>query len=151
MSNSVGEKIKTVAIVFASLGIIGSIFGGIILISNEVVGIGIAVFIGGLLVSCLSFLVLYGLGQLVEDCDHLVKVADKISSSQSITPSQTPVNNSSNDQPNSSKSFANDSEKSPSAHEWKCPNCNETISSFPCKFCGYQRVVVKSGGVKKEK
>lgn len=124
MFNNVGEKIETFAKVIVWLGIIGSIIGGIIFISSENIGMGIAIIIGGPIVSWLSSLILYGFGQLIENSDYLVNAIYNISSNQYTSLSQ---------------SLANDTDGNLSTHKWRCPKCNQMISSLPCEFCGYRQ------------
>lgn len=72
MFDNICGKIKTMAQVICVLGIIGSVIGGIVLISVDMVIVGIIVLIGGSLLSWLGSFGLYGFGQLIENTDILV-------------------------------------------------------------------------------
>lgn len=65
MFDNICGKIKTMAQVICVLGIIGSVIGGIVLISVDMVIVGIIVLIGGSLLSWLGSFGLYGFGQLI--------------------------------------------------------------------------------------
>ena len=129
MFDNVGGKIKAFAEVIIWIGIICSIIGGIILITDGNIGIGITVLFGGPIASLLFSFVLYGFGQLVENSDRLVSVNSQ-NGSNSSTDGKT--DNA------SSNSSADTSDEKLSVHKWRCPKCHYMISSFPCEFCGYQ-------------
>lgn len=69
MFDNIGRKIKDVAQIVTWIGIVASIIGGIIITSTLKSPIGILVMIVGPLISWLSSLTLYGLGQLIENTD----------------------------------------------------------------------------------
>ena len=75
MFQNVGQKIKTVAQVFTWLGIVASVFGGIVLIVDGgwELQLGLLVMVGGALLSWLGSLTLYGFGQLIENTEILVR------------------------------------------------------------------------------
>ena len=72
MFDNICGKIKTMAQVICVLGIIGSAISGIGLFINKFVINGIAVIVGGALLSWIGSLCLYGFGQLIENTDLLV-------------------------------------------------------------------------------
>ena len=73
MFDNIGSKIKTLAIVCAWIGIIGSFIGGIYVMAELDVGIGFLIMIAGSLVSWIGSFFMYGLGQLIENSDILVQ------------------------------------------------------------------------------
>ena len=79
MFNNIGGKIKTVAATVAWIGIILSCLGGFILIvqgldyDEELILYGLLAAGLGSLFSWLGSLTLYGLGQLIENSDELVR------------------------------------------------------------------------------
>lgn len=77
MFDNICGKIKTMAQAICALGIIGSVIGGIVLISVDMVIVGIIVLIGGSLLSWLGSFGLYGFGQLIENTDILVAQGKK--------------------------------------------------------------------------
>ena len=70
-----GQKIKTLAQVLTWLGIVASVFGGIVLIVDGgwELQSGLLVMVGGALLSWLGSLTLYGFGQLIENTEILVR------------------------------------------------------------------------------
>lgn len=81
MYENVGGKIKGVATTAAIIGIIATTIGFIALCLVELVVAGFLVLIVGCLVSWLSSLALYGLGQLIENSD---KIANNMRNMESI-------------------------------------------------------------------
>ncbi len=75
MFQNVGQKIKTLAQVLTWLGIVASVFGGIVLIVDGgwELQSGLLVMVGGALLSWLGSLTLYGFGQLIENTEILVR------------------------------------------------------------------------------
>ena len=70
MFNNIGRKIKGVAQFVTWLGIIASvIFSIILIVTEDSIGLAIAVLITGCVGSWLSSLTLYGFGQLIENSD----------------------------------------------------------------------------------
>ena len=74
MFDNIGSKLKTVAQVFAWLGIIASaLFGLIVMFANGDTPVpGLLIIVFGCLGSWLSSLGMYGFGQLIENTDKLV-------------------------------------------------------------------------------
>lgn len=74
MFNNIGVKIKNLAYGFFVLGIVGSVCGAVVLFCNgrDMVIAGIAVLVGGVILSLLWSFCLYGFGQLIENTDILV-------------------------------------------------------------------------------
>ena len=65
MFENIDGKIKSLSIVSSIIGIVGSIFGGIIICFTDM-GIGIALMVLGPILSWVSSFVLYGFGVLIE-------------------------------------------------------------------------------------
>ncbi len=76
--SNIGGKIKGFAELLTWLGILGSIFSGlwIMSIDDDFIIPGILVIVLGSLVSWISHLLLYGFGQLIENSDKLVENSD---------------------------------------------------------------------------
>ena len=78
MFNNIGRKIKTLAKVITGIGITASIIYGAVVVrlSNSPIFImqGLIIMIVGSLISWLSYVTLYGFGQLIENTDILVSV-----------------------------------------------------------------------------
>ena len=135
MWDNIGGKIKGLAKVFAWIGIICSIIGGIVLfvISSNMryngglyFGLGFVVIIIGSLISWISAWVMYGFGELIENTDIIAyNSQQKVSSSNVNTSSQNTVNN-----PLPINRNYGDT--------WVCKNCNEKNSNNinTCKGCG---------------
>ena len=77
MFDNIGEKIKTLEQVICTPGIIGSLIGGIALISVDMIIVGIIVLICGPIFAWIGSFGLYGLGQLIENTDILVAQNEK--------------------------------------------------------------------------
>ena len=77
MFNNIGNKIKTVAETLCFLGIIVSVFIGLVFIAQgeDSILTGFLIMVLGSLVSWLGSFMTYGIGQLIENTDILV---DKI-------------------------------------------------------------------------
>ncbi len=79
MFSNIGSKIKTLAGFISFLGIAASVIGGGIMAYIERSPIWALLIIGGSVFSWLSCLMLYGLGQLIENSDKIVEKLDRIS------------------------------------------------------------------------
>ncbi len=75
----VGTQIKTVASVIMTLGIILSAIAGfgLMTLGEQVIFLGFLVIVCGVLISWLSTICLRGFGQLVENSDRLVAIAEQ--------------------------------------------------------------------------
>ena len=73
MFNNCGPKIKMIANVFFILGAIGSFVGGVILLDEADEGLGIAVMLGGILVSYIMSLMLATFGEIAENTSIIAK------------------------------------------------------------------------------
>lgn len=83
MFKNIGQTLKTASSMIMCLGIVFSVvIGGAILAAGEAPGIGLIILVGGTLISVLSSLVCYGLGQLIQNTDILVKNTDRTSDQQ---------------------------------------------------------------------
>ena len=71
MFENIGGKIKTLAVVFAVLGIIGSIVGGILLIDVTLDVLGITVILVGIVFSWICSCFIYGFGELIETAQKI--------------------------------------------------------------------------------
>ncbi len=74
MYKGIGGKIKTLAGVITCAGVILSIVAGVLLMTNDLVLVGILVILAGFLVSWASTFILYGFGQMVENSEKLVAI-----------------------------------------------------------------------------
>ncbi len=78
MFNNIGDKIKIVAVIISTLGIIFSVIAGLVFLTTSTL-IGILIILLGSLLSWVSTFLLYGFGQLIENSDiirqHLLKSA----------------------------------------------------------------------------
>ena len=141
MFDNIGSKIKTLAKVCCVIEIIGCVIGGITCISIDeaLAGIGIALILGGSLLSYVGSFALYGFGQLVDNSDI---IAERYK--QEIIRKKKSV-----DKERKSKiaSKINDSSFDDSEYiDFPCPNCEETISFIKsdiknnrfleCPMCG---------------
>lgn len=78
MFSDIGSKIKALAAVISFLGIAASVIcGGFV--AKEQALYGVLIIIIGSLVSWLSCLTLYGLGQLIDNSDKIVEKLEEMS------------------------------------------------------------------------
>ena len=73
MFENIGSKIKTLATVSTFIGILGSIIGGIVLCTVDLIGVGIMVMLLGGIFSWIASFVLYGFGELIEKACEIAK------------------------------------------------------------------------------
>ena len=79
MFSNIGSKIKALAAVISFLGIAASvIYGGVVAYKEQTL-YGVLIIIVGSLVSWLSCLTLYGLGQLIDNSDKIVEKLEEMS------------------------------------------------------------------------
>lgn len=73
MNGGVGGKIKMVASILCVIEVLGAIIGGISImtIDEYMVGIGFIVLITGILLSAVTYLLLYGFGELIDDVKEI--------------------------------------------------------------------------------
>jgi hypothetical protein len=74
MFNKIGEKIKILAIVICIVGIVASLFVGLLFIADDEILLGITTIVVGVLASWVSVFVLYGFGHLVENSEKMVEL-----------------------------------------------------------------------------
>ncbi len=72
MFTNIGKKIKTLAMVLAWAGIIGSVLGGIVLMEEADEAVGLLTMLVGALMSWVGSFFMYGFGQLIDNTDKLV-------------------------------------------------------------------------------
>lgn len=129
MFNNIGERLKTLAKVFAVLGIIGSVISGIVLmsLSEYLIGAGLTTMISGSLVSWISSWGMYAMG------DTNAKVTEMYNRSF-----QNAAQNNNNSYITGAY-FGNASNASSKpTHLFRCDKCGTMISDYPCVNCGYR-------------
>ena len=84
MYRHIGRKIMVVAKVFAWIGIIASVLGGIGMMAanSDLAVLGIAVAVLGSLLSWINSFVLCGFGQLVDNSDEILHEMEQIRKQQ---------------------------------------------------------------------
>ena len=85
MFKDVGLKIRMFSIVLFAIEFIGSIVAAVLLWDSIETGFALLILIGGVFVSYLSALILYGYGQLIENSDTIAKNTDFNRISFSVT------------------------------------------------------------------
>ena len=97
MFDNVGSKVKVLAVVGCILGIIGSVILGVIAIFSGQLLLGIVYIVVGILISWLSSLTTYAIGESAENTESILNTLTKInwnqSQSQSQNQSQSPNQN----------------------------------------------------------
>ena len=144
--SSIGTFIKTFAGFFGICGCIGALFGGIALISDDVIGIGVAVLVGGILVVLSGMSIMYGFGQLVENSDFVVNHIKSTSNGAY----QNQVNQNAMDRAQRERieqqrfennqriqnAYSNAQNYAQPARRY-CTNCGAVMKSNVCEMCGY--------------
>ena len=138
MFSNIGSKIKIVAIVSTVIGMIISVVYGFVLVKYSAL-VGILVVVLGCLGSWLGSFTLYGLGQLIENSDIIVKQLKKINST---TPDGKGINqnNTNYSSPLNTLNYNNNSNstrKVPVTME-SCRKCGGyyDVGSKECPHCG---------------
>lgn len=67
MYRNIGGKIKTLSVVIALIGVIGSFIAGMVVLSQDAVGVGLCVILVGSLLSWIGSFALYGFGEMIEN------------------------------------------------------------------------------------
>ena len=91
MFNNCGSKVKTLALVFFILGLVGSFIGGIALMDADE-GLGIVMMLGGALFSYISSLLLATFGEIAENTAAIVKNTQHLAQAPAGAAPQQPVN-----------------------------------------------------------
>ena len=133
MYDNIGNKIKALAIGAFFVEAIGSIIGGIRLIStaDDPVPLGIVLVLVGPIVAWASSWILYGFGELIEKVcglySHIV-IKQTSSASQTITSSIK----------NTPTSIGISGKRLPTREHTatQCPHCGEIVNSNKCSMCG---------------
>lgn len=118
MTDNIGEKIKTTAIVLGIINAVGSLVAGIaVAASLEMFWLFLVIFFGGLIYTFISYILLYGYGIIVATNERIrsVRISQSISSS--------------------SVNFPN---PSANLNTWECPQCHHRndLKSTYCGYCG---------------
>ena len=131
MFENVGEKIQKAASFLFVFEIIASLIGGFFLIANELFILGLITIIAGSFVSWLSFLFVYGYGQLIENSDRIATQAGRINKNlkSSLGLEKKKESNLYIEEWNIPKNQK-------SSHRWQCSNCGKMISEDICPYCG---------------
>ena len=121
MFKNIGEKLKAIAYFVFVCGIVGSVVGGLIIISETKYFEGILIIICGSLASWISSCVIYGIGEIASYTSNTYNVRKSVDllkqSTTRATTQKTVVDNS------SSK---------------VCPHCGEKVTSNKCVMCGLE-------------
>jgi hypothetical protein len=123
MFENIGGKLKGLAYFLCWGGMIASVVGGIILISNDMILIGVLTITFGVLYSWISSWVTYAIGEIAENTENN-------RSSYSHTRERT-------DQNRTASVFKASTTNYPSSQR-RCPHCGETVKSSTCEMCGKQ-------------
>ena len=126
MYNNIGNKIKGLAIFSAVLGIIGSVIGAIVLFCGKMILNGMLVFVGGIVLSWVASLGLYGFGEL------LIRVTNIEESVRSIR--NAGIANTNNDNARKVSDLENKNQKSV-APEIQSKNNFSAAKVNECPFC----------------
>lgn len=140
MFDDVGEKIKGLAKIFLIIAIIGSVIGGIILISSNWL-LGLLVIGLGILVSWILCVFIYAVGQIVENTDSAAKSLRRIEElNAEMIAKEEPIKKA-DIYKRANKENRNDVKcKNETSEIYRCPNCLKIMDRnlIKCTFCGYK-------------
>lgn len=145
MFNNVGKKLKWLAVFCTIAGAFSSIVYGVILMYSDSALLGFLVIIIGALISWLSSLLMYGVGELndngsdyektiIEKLDKMEKQIEQMEKQTTNRAESTPIELS------QQKIVPISTEPAPEG-KWRCPNCGslEDAGYSRCQSCGYKR------------
>lgn len=145
MFNNVGKKLKWLAVFCTIAGAFSSIVYGVILMYSDSALLGFLVIIIGALISWLSSLLMYGVGELNDNgsdyektiigkLDKMEKQIEQMEKQTTNRAESTPIEQS------QQKIVPISTEPVPEGM-WRCPNCEslEDAGYSRCQSCGYRR------------
>lgn len=148
MFDNVGNKLKSIASIFAFLGIAASVILGLIVLFGSSVILGLLIMVFGSFLSWVSNLVIYGIGEAVENsqiaAQYAIRAKKESEGSEQANQPQTfytasaPVQKQSNSygQVNQPQTFRT----APASGQWKCPACGRTNQGYVSTCaCGRDR------------
>lgn len=126
MFDNIGKKIKSLAEVVTTLGIVFSILAGIVNMINTGFLVGVVFMAIGILLSWISSFFIYGFGQLIENSDQMVSLLKQEKGNGASETDDTSENDSEKDSlcPNCGRKIIF-GEKTEKAY---CPWCTHEIS-----------------------
>jgi len=128
---NIASKLKTAAGVLFALGAVGSVIGGILLMTRSLIAVGLVVLIGGMLLSWLCSIFVYGFGQLIENTDRTAPRRDVPQAGNAVY-----------DPAEGAKPFGN--EQNGTIGEGKPYDPFENAASGTCQLCGKENVKIIS-------
>lgn len=156
MFQNISDKIKTLAIVCTVIGILGSIIGGIVLCTVDLIAVGIIVMLLGSIFSWIASFVLYGFGELIEKTCEIAKNtkrSSKLAIAEALEKNTRESDNTETaqiftdvieevkEEKNQEKLEQNpDFDPENIASDDECPACFHKIKSTDteCTYCGYK-------------
>ncbi len=142
MSKNIGGTIKNFALFLVILEVIASLISGIFVCAKLSVIMGIIVIVVGLFFAFLSYLVLFGLGELLEQSNKISENIEKMV----VLINKCDGDNQISNLPLSTNNFKDESKKNElfdlvnSLNEIECPVCFHCISinDATCPHCGFK-------------
>ena len=150
MFENSGSKIKVLALICFWISLVGSVIAGLALIDS----IGIIIILLGILSSWLSTIVLYGMGEGIENSEIILSEIEKerreinklredietllrrTSKKTTAVPEKPETGcNEELERPGKKLSLNLDDSDSSETHFWRCIKCGKKINTLPCPYC----------------
>ena len=137
MYDNIGEKIKGLAKVMFIVEAIAAVIGGIVLLGDEFLAIGLLTLFLGPVVAWISSWLLYGFGELIDNvCRIAANTRTLKNESTSFNTANNAVNKMESSKEISTKPFFKSVSTNQTSTQRQCPHCGETITSKICSMCG---------------
>ena len=139
MYDDIGEKIKGLAKVMFIVGAIAAVIGGLVLLVDKFLAIGLLTLFLGPVVAWVYSWLLYGFGELI---DNACIIAANTRASKKASTNLNTANNAINKM-EGAKPFLKSIPANQTSTRQQCPHCGETITSKICAMCGKENNLFK--------
>ena len=139
MYDNIGEKIKGLAKVMFIVGAIAAVIGGLVLLVDKFLAIGLLTLFLGPVVAWVYSWLLYGFGELI---DNACIIAANTRASKKASTNLNTANNAINKM-EGAKPFLKSIPANQTSTRQQCPHCGETITSKICAMCGKENNLFK--------
>ena len=146
MYNKIDDVLRISAGILLALSLIGAVVGGILIgMNTDIPGLGLVVFIGGLVGGYLQTIVLLGLAKIVENTGETAKNMRTTSASSEVIMARIEDNSKKTDTPvtaDNNKTTSADSNNTPPKND--VPKNSGEIFVGECEYCGAKNTVIKT-------
>lgn len=139
MYDNIGEKIKGLAKVMFIVEAIAAVIGGLVLLVDKFLAIGLLTLFLGPVVAWVSSWLLYGFGELIDNA-CIIAANTRASKKESTTFN---TDNNTINKMEGAKPFFKSIPVNQTSTRQQCPHCGETITSKICAMCGKENNLFK--------